>query len=102
MAKGYWIARVDIHNDGRLQAYIDGEPGDLQEVSAAASSCAAASSKRRKAPRAVAQRGDRVSGLRHRARLLQFAGIPEANIAVRQPHALADIVIIEGYDGPQP
>jgi uncharacterized protein (DUF1330 family) len=26
----------------------------------------------------------------------------QANIKVRQPHAVADIVIIEGYDGPQP
>jgi uncharacterized protein (DUF1330 family) len=24
------------------------------------------------------------------------------NIKVRQPHSVADIVIIEGYDGPQP
>ena len=24
------------------------------------------------------------------------------NIKVRQPHAVADIVVIEGYDGPQP
>ena len=26
----------------------------------------------------------------------------QANIKVRQPHSIADIVIIEGYDGPQP
>jgi uncharacterized protein (DUF1330 family) len=26
----------------------------------------------------------------------------QQNIGVRQPHATADIVIIEGYDGPQP
>ena len=26
----------------------------------------------------------------------------QANIKLRQPHAVADIVIIEGYDGPQP
>jgi uncharacterized protein (DUF1330 family) len=26
----------------------------------------------------------------------------QANIKVRQPHSTADIVIIEGYDGPQP
>ena len=26
----------------------------------------------------------------------------QANIKVRQPHATADIIIIEGYDGPQP
>lgn len=26
----------------------------------------------------------------------------QANIKVRQPHSVADILIIEGYDGPQP
>jgi uncharacterized protein (DUF1330 family) len=26
----------------------------------------------------------------------------QANIKVRQPHSIADLVIIEGYDGPQP
>ena len=26
----------------------------------------------------------------------------QANIKVRQPHAIADIIVIEGYDGPQP
>ena len=26
----------------------------------------------------------------------------QQNIKVRQPHATADIIVIEGYDGPQP
>jgi uncharacterized protein (DUF1330 family) len=26
----------------------------------------------------------------------------QANIKVRQPHSAADLIIIEGYDGPQP
>ena len=26
----------------------------------------------------------------------------QANIKVRQPHSVADLIIIEGYDGPQP
>ncbi len=26
----------------------------------------------------------------------------QANIKVRQPHAIADLVVVEGYDGPQP
>jgi uncharacterized protein (DUF1330 family) len=26
----------------------------------------------------------------------------QANIKVRQPHSVLDIIIIEGYDGPQP
>ncbi len=26
----------------------------------------------------------------------------QANIKVRQPHSIADLIVIEGYDGPQP
>ncbi len=26
----------------------------------------------------------------------------QANIKVRQPNAMADIIVVEGYDGPQP
>ena len=26
----------------------------------------------------------------------------QANIKVRQPHATVDMIIVEGYDGPQP
>jgi uncharacterized protein (DUF1330 family) len=26
----------------------------------------------------------------------------QANIKLRLPHAVADIIVIEGYDGPQP
>jgi uncharacterized protein (DUF1330 family) len=26
----------------------------------------------------------------------------QANIAVRKPHAIVDLLIVEGYDGPQP
>ena len=26
----------------------------------------------------------------------------QANIKVRQPHSIVDLIVIEGYDGPQP
>ena len=52
-------------------------------------------------PEPLAQRRDRIPGLRDRAGLLQLAGIPGKH-QVRQPHSSADLVIIEGYDGPQP
>jgi uncharacterized protein (DUF1330 family) len=26
----------------------------------------------------------------------------QANVKVRQPHAMVDLIIVEGYDGPQP
>ena len=26
----------------------------------------------------------------------------QANITLRQPHSIAELIVIEGYDGPQP
>ena len=101
MAKGYWIARVDVHNDEGYKAYASRTTPRSSRNSAARFVVRAANSPQAKA-QPLAQRGDRIPGLRDRARLLQFAGICQANIEVRQPHSSADLVIIEGYDGPQP
>ena len=43
----------------------------------------------------------RVQGLRHRARLLPLARISARDGAAEGPF-VADIIVIEGYDGPQP
>ena len=52
--------------------------------------------------RALAQRGDRISRLcRPRSPATARRNIRRTS-SVRQPHSTADIVIIEGYDGPQP
>ena len=69
--------------------------------SAAASWCAAANSRIRKAR--AASRNVVIEFPDYAAALACYRS-PEyqANIKVRQPNAIADIVIIEGYDGPQP
>ncbi len=69
--------------------------------SAGASSCAAASSR---APRAQSRSRNVVIEFPDYATALACYNSPEyqANIKVRQPHSVADLVIIEGYDGPQP
>ncbi len=69
--------------------------------SAASSSFAPASSNARKAR---AARVNVVIEFPDYAAALACYRSPEyqANIKHRQPNALADIVIIEGYDGPQP
>ena len=69
--------------------------------SAAASWSAAANSKIRKAQ--AASRNVIIEFPDYAAALACYRS-PEyqANIKVRQPNAIADIVIIEGYDGPQP
>ncbi len=83
------------------KAYVAANAGDLHANSARASWCAAASSK----PSEGSSRSRNVviEFPDYEAALACYRS-PEyqANIKVRQPHATADIVIIEGYDGPQP
>ena len=101
MAKGYWIGRVDVNNDEGYKPYVAANAGRSSRNSAAVRG---ARRQVREPGRhsAHAQCGDRVSRLSSRARLLQFAGIPGRTSSVRLPHSVADIVVIEGYDGPQP
>ena len=100
MAKGYWIARVDVHNDEGYKAYARPTPRSSRN-SAAASWCAAASSRARKAS---SRSRNVVIEFPDYETALACYNSPEyqANIKVRQPHSIADLVIIEGYDGPQP
>ena len=69
--------------------------------SAGASWCAAASSSARKAH---SRSRNVVIEFPDYAAALACYRSPEyqANIKVRLPHAIVDIIIIEGYDGPQP
>ncbi len=100
MAKGYWIARVDVHNDEGYKPYARPNPAHLPEI-------------RRPIPRAWRQISGAEGESRSRNVVIEFPDYetalacynsPEyqANIKVRQPHSMADLVIIEGYDGPQP
>jgi uncharacterized protein (DUF1330 family) len=100
MAKGYWIGRVDVNNDEGYKPYAAANPAIFKKFGG----------------RYVIRGGQFEVGegtARSRNVVIEFPNFaaalacyrsPEyqANIKVRQPHAVADIVIIEGYDGPQP
>jgi uncharacterized protein (DUF1330 family) len=100
MAKGYWIGRVDVHNDDGYKPYAVANGAIFRKWGG----------------RFVIRAGKftTVEGAsRTRNVVIEFADYetaiacynsPEyqANIKVRQPHSLADLIIIEGYDGPQP
>lgn len=100
MAKGYWIGRVDVHNDEGYKPYAAANPAIFKKFGG----------------RYVVRGGQHtaVEGQsRSRNVVIEFPDYesalacyrsPEyqANIKVREPHATADIVIIGGYDGPQP
>jgi uncharacterized protein (DUF1330 family) len=100
MAKGYWIGRVDVSNDEGYKPYAAANPPIFRKFGG----------------RYVVRGGkfeSKEGTSRSRNVVIEFPtyqaaldcyNSPEyqANIKVRQAHAVADIVVIEGYDGPQP
>lgn len=100
MAKGYWIARVDVHDDEGYKPYSLANPAIFKKFGA----------------RFIVRGGpfDAPEGTaRSRNVVIEFPDLatakacynsPEyqANLKIRQAHSLAELIIIEGYDGPQP
>jgi uncharacterized protein (DUF1330 family) len=100
MPKAYWIAHVDVHNDEGYKSYAAANPEIFRKYGG----------------RFVVRAGksETVEGAsRSRNVVIEFPDYetavacyrsPEyqANIKLRQPNATADLIIVEGYDGPQP
>jgi uncharacterized protein (DUF1330 family) len=99
MAKGYWIGHVDVHNEEGYKPYA-----------------AANSAIFRKFGGRYLVRGGKFAAVEGQSRsrnvVIEFPDYETAlacyrsveyqeNIKVRQPHAIADLIVIEGYDGPQ-
>ena len=100
MAKGYWVARVDVSNDEGYKPYAAANLAIFKKFGGR-----------------YVVRGGKFEALEGQSRsrnvVIEFDSYdaamacynsPEyqANIKVRQPHSTADLIIIEGYDGPQP
>ena len=100
MAKGYWIARIDIHNmDGYKDYIAQNGPvfakygakflvrGGLHEIKEGTS----------RSRNVVLEFKDYETAL-------ACYNSPEYArlVTLRSPHSQGDLVIIEGYDGPQP
>ena len=100
MAKGYWIVRVDIDDMERYKQYIAANAAPFKKHGA----------------RFLVRGGqyERVEGTsRARNAVIEFPSYeaavecwhsPEyqAALKIREPVSTADLVIVEGYDGPQP
>jgi uncharacterized protein (DUF1330 family) len=100
MAKGYWIARVDVKNEEGYKPYVAANPAIFKKFGGRFLVRAG----KFEAPEGTNRSRNIVIEFPDYASALACYRAPEyqANIKVRQPHAVADIVIIEGYDGPQP
>jgi uncharacterized protein (DUF1330 family) len=100
MARGYWIGRVDVHNEEGYKPYAAANLAIFKKFGG----------------RYVVRGGnfDGVEGeSRSRNVVIEFPDYeaalacyrsPEyqANIKVRQPHSIAELIVVEGYDGAQP
>src|SRR5438046_1846100 len=100
MAKGYWIAHVDVTSDEGYKPYAAANPAIFKKFGGR-----------------FVIRGGKFQSMEGTSRtrnvVIEFPDYqaaldcynsPEyqANIQVRLPHAIADIIVIEGYGGPQP
>src|SRR5256885_11569857 len=100
MTKGYWIVRVDISDREQYKAYVAGNAGPLRKYGARF--------------RVRAGRLENPEGTsRTRNAVIEFPTYQaaldcwksseyQAAIKLRQSVSTADLIIIEGYDGPQP
>ncbi len=100
MAKGYWIVRVDVRDMERYKAYIEANAEPFRKYGA-------------KFLVRGGQYQNPEGGSRSRNAVLEFPSYqaavdcwhsPEyqAALKLREPVSTADMVIVEGYDGPQP
>jgi uncharacterized protein (DUF1330 family) len=100
MAKGYWVARVDVSNEEGFRRYAAANAAIFKKFGGR-----------------YVVRGGKFDGMegssRSRNVVIEFSDYatalacyrsPEyqANIKVRQPHCAVDLIVIEGYDGRQP
>ena len=100
MAKGYWIGRVDVHNPDGYKDYVAqngavfGKYGAKFLVRGGSFQSKEGSSRSRNV----------VIEFPDYATALACYESPEYQrlVAIRAPHGVADILVVEGYDGPQP
>jgi uncharacterized protein (DUF1330 family) len=98
MAKGYWLARVDVNNEEGYKPYVMANGpifkkfGARPIVRGGPFEC----------PEGTARARNLVIEFPDYATALACYRSPEyqENIKRRLPYSVADIVIIEGYDGP--
>jgi uncharacterized protein (DUF1330 family) len=100
MAKGYWIGRVDVNNEDGFKPYAAANQpifkkfGGHYLVRAGKFDVAEGHTRSRNV---VVEFPDYAAALA----CYRSPEYPE-NIKIRLPHSTVELVVIEGYDGPQP
>ena len=97
MAKGYWIAHVDVTDPEGYKGYVAAN-GKAFAKYGARFLVRGGQFECKEGTTRSAQRGHRIQGLRDSAGLLQSPEYAEA-MKRRVNASVADMIIIEGYDG---
>jgi uncharacterized protein (DUF1330 family) len=100
MPKGYWVARVDVHDPEAYKGYVAAnaaafaKPGGRFLIRGG----------RSEAPEGTSRSRNVVIEFKDYDTAVACYHSPEyaAAKALRAPASVADLLIIEGYDGPQP
>ena len=100
MPKGYWIVRVDITDQEKYKAYIAANAGPFKKYDAHFLVRAG----RFENPEGTSRTRNALIEFPTYQAALDCWKSPEYQQALklRQPVSTADLVIIEGYEGPQP
>ena len=100
MAKGYWIGRVDVHDDEGYKPYSAANAAIFKKFGGRFLVRAG----KFEAPEGQARSRNVVIEFPDYATAKACYDSPEYqdNLKIRQAHSTAEIIIIEGYDGPQP
>lgn len=100
MAAGYWVARVDVHDVDAYRKYVEANAVPFAKYGARFLVRAG----RFEAPEGTSRSRNVVLEFPSYEAALACYHSPEyaAAIALRREASAGDLVIIEGYDGPQP
>ena len=100
MAKGYWIGRVDVHSAEGYQPYAANNAAIFKKFGGRFVVRAG----KYESPEGTARSRNVVIEFPDYATALACYNSPEyqAAIKLRAPHSAGDVMVIEGYDGPQP
>ena len=100
MAKGYWIGRVDVHNEDGYKPYAAANPAIFKKFGGR---FVVRAGKQESAEGAARSRNVVIEFPDYAAALACYRS-PEYQAAkrLREPASEADLVIAEGYEGAQP
>lgn len=100
MAKAYWVARVDVDNMDGYRAYVTANGAVFNKYGANF----LVRGGQFQNPEGNSRSRNVVIEFKDYATALACYNSPEYQhlITVRSPHSVCDLVIVEGYDGPQP